>query len=260
MNRPGRPGAKHMDRPSPLADLLRDARSAVAFTGAGMSTESGIPDFRSPGGIWTRHRPVEYQEFLTSREARVRYWRLRVELWEQFADAPPNEGHRALAAMERRGLLRGVITQNIDGLHQAAGSSRVLEIHGTARAVGCLGCEAEYDPADVVARVKAGQEHPECTRCGAPLKSRTVSFGQMLPQDVLEEAQAWAQEADVFLAMGSSLTVEPAASLPALAVHAGSRLIIVNRDPTPLDAVAAAVVREPIGAALASAARALGLT
>jgi NAD-dependent deacetylase len=226
--------------------LVADARSAVAFTGAGMSTASGVPDFRSPGGIWSRYKPVPFPEFVASREARVEYWRYKKETYDDFARARPNAGHRALAALEDAGRLRGVVTQNIDGLHQDAGSRFVLELHGTNRRVTCLRCKAERPAAEIQALLVAGCEEPACERCGGILKAATVSFGQPLPQDVLLASFSVASSSDVMLVLGSSLVVHPAASIPAAAAEAGARLVIVNREPTPLDGLADVVVRGPL--------------
>jgi NAD-dependent deacetylase len=233
-----------------LARWLTEARFAVAFTGAGISTESGIPDFRSPGGVWSQFAPIYYQEFVASREARVRYWQQRMRMYREFAGAQPNDGHRALARLEEMGRLQAVITQNIDGLHQLAGSRRVVELHGTARVVACIRCGKEWLPEEVHARVEAGDAAPDCDACGAPLKSRTISFGQALPEREVNESAALARQADLFLAIGSSLVVEPAASIPRLARGNGARLVIINRTDTPLDALAAMVIRSPIGATL----------
>lgn len=249
-----------------LGLLLRVSRCTVAFTGAGISTESGIPDFRSPGGVWTRHKPVYYHEFVQSREARARYWKMRMEAYRDFAGAQPNVGHVALAEMERAGGLRGVITQNIDGLHQIAGSRNVIEIHGTARRVGCIRCGAECTPEEAHARVVAGEEAPDCEECGAPLKAKTISFGQQMPAREMELAQELAVasggenggEPGVFLAIGSSLVVEPAASIPRIAREHGARLVIINATETPLDDLAELIIREPIGATMSEALRLLG--
>ena len=177
-----------MDAIQELASSVEGARSGIAFTGAVISTESGIPDFRSPGGVWSKHKPVYYDEFLASREARVRYWKMRVQMHREFGDAKPNDGHRAIARFEQLGNLAAVVTQNIDGLHQAAGSRRVIELHGTALGIECIGCHKEWTPAEVLARVEAGDEAPDCEECGQPLKSKTVSFGQPMPQREMEEA------------------------------------------------------------------------
>jgi NAD-dependent deacetylase len=233
-----------------IAGWLRDARVTVAFTGAGISTESGIPDFRSPGGVWSKTQPVYFDEFLRSAEARYEYWRQKAEAHKDFVAAEPNAAHRVLASWESAGKLCGVITQNIDGLHQLAGSHRVLELHGTAREISCLGCTARFDADEKVKQFAATDRVPECPKCGGLMKHATISFGQQLPVAVLEQSAAWAQEADVFLAMGSSLVVHPAAGLPQLAKHSGARLVIINRDPTPLDAVADAVIHAGLGTTL----------
>lgn len=233
-----------------LADLLGNARSGLVFSGAGISTESGIPDFRSPGGIWSKASPVLFDDFLQSRHERVRYWQQRRQLHSEFANARPNEGHRAVAELERLGKIMAVVTQNIDGLHQDAGSQRVLELHGTSRVVSCVQCGKEWSPESVLARIDAGEEAPECDVCGGPLKSKTISFGQPMPGDVMAEASQLCGEADVCLAVGSSLCVEPAASLPRLAKHYGATLIILNNTATPLDGIAKLVLHEPIGPTL----------
>lgn len=236
-----------MDSIERLAELLGKAVAGIAFTGAGISTESGIPDFRSPGGVWSRHKMVMYDEFVASREARVRYWTMRVQLYREFGRAEPNDGHRALARLEELGKIVAVVTQNIDGLHQEAGSKRVIELHGTARVVGCIGCGKEWPPAEVLKRVEEGDEAPDCDECGAPLKSKTISFGQAMPIEAMETATRLSAEADVYLAIGSSLVVEPAASLPRLAKSKGATLVIINKTETPLDHLADVVIREPIG-------------
>jgi NAD-dependent deacetylase len=236
-----------------LAGLISAARRGVVFTGAGVSTESGIADFRSPGGIWSRHQPVMYDEFLASRQARVRYWKMRIELHRELANAEPNDGHRVIARLEQLGKIVAVVTQNIDGLHQAAGSRRVVELHGTARVVACVGCGKEWPPEEILARVLAGDDAPDCNQCGQPLKSRTISFGQAMPQAELSEAVRLSEQADLFLALGSSLVVEPAASLPALAKKSGATLVIINKSETPLDEWADLVMHEPIGRTMVAA-------
>ena len=177
-----------MDVINQLADLLASATSGVAFTGAGISTESGLSDFRSPGGIWARHQPVLYEDFVASREARVRYWEMRKLLYPEIAAAKPNDGHLALTELEKAGRIVAVVTQNIDGLHQDAGSRRVIELHGTARVVACIGCAKEWPPEQIVARIDAGDDAPNCDECGAPLKSKTISFGQAMPAQEMMEA------------------------------------------------------------------------
>ena len=233
-----------------VAQWLCEAGSAVAFTGAGISTESGIPDFRSPGGVWSKSQPVMYDDFLRSAEARREYWRQKCESHADFSAARPNAGHGALARWEEAGLLWGVITQNIDGLHQDAGSRNVLELHGTSRAIECLECHRRYDPGPLVKEFLATGAVPACDACGGLLKHATISFGQALPPEVLEEAARRSRECGLFLAIGSSLVVEPAASLPRLAHAAGAKLVIVNRDPTGLDGQADLVLRGSIGSVL----------
>lgn len=236
--------SQNVDR---LSHWIRDARSAVCFTGAGISTESGIPDFRSPGGVWARTTPVQFQDFLESADARAEYWRQKTESHVDMADAQPNIAHRTLGDWERRGWLRGVITQNIDGLHQSGGSRQVLELHGTAREVSCLDC-GWRDVADgwVAAFADSGQV-PACPECQGLIKHATISFGQSLDSDVLREASQWSHDADLYIVLGSSLVVHPAASLPTLAKQHGATLVIVNREPTPLDSLADMVINESIG-------------
>ena len=230
-----------------VAGWLRQARHAVAFTGAGISTESGIPDFRSPGGIWSQSQPVLFEDFLARAEARHEYWRQKCRAHADFASAEPNDGHRVLARWEARGWLGGLITQNIDGLHQAAGSRNVLELHGTARAIACLSCAARFDPGPLVQQFLETDAVPECPECGGLLKHATISFGQSLPAEVLQEAVDRSRRCDLFLAIGSSLVVEPAASLPRLAGSSGARLVIINREPTGQDDLAEVVLRAGIG-------------
>jgi NAD-dependent protein deacetylase/lipoamidase len=233
-----------------VAHWLATSRSAVVLTGAGVSTESGIPDFRSPGGVWSKYRTVFFDEFMASADGRYEYWRQKCEMHREFGPAQPNAGHQVLARWEAAGRIRGVITQNIDGLHQMAGSQRVLELHGTARQAGCLDCLARYDIEPLVAKFMAEDSVPVCPNCGGRLKHATISFGQRLPSDVLMEATRWSRESDLMFAIGSSLVVTPAADLPRIANERGARLVIVNRDPTPLDAIADAILRGSIGETL----------
>jgi NAD-dependent deacetylase len=233
-----------------VAGWLAEARAAVVFTGAGVSTESGIPDFRSPGGVWSRRQPILFDEYLRDPEARLEYWRQRAETHAQFSSAQPNVAHRTFARWEEAGRVRGIITQNIDGLHQLAGSRHVLELHGTARQVACLECGARYNAEDMLDEFQKSQTVPRCARCGGLTKHATISFGQSLSPDVLRTAIRWARDADLFLAIGSSLVVTPAAELPALAKESGARLVIINREPTPLDGMADAAIRGTIGAVI----------
>lgn len=233
-----------------VADWLTNAQTAVAFTGAGISTESGIPDFRSPGGVWSKTQPVYFDDFLRSAAARVEYWRQKAAAHADFGSAQPNRGHQVLAKWERTGRIQGVITQNIDGLHQQAGSHTVLELHGTARFVVCLDCQERYETGEMVARFLQAQQPPACSRCGGITKHATVSFGQSLPADILERSLTMSRGADLFLAMGSSLQVQPAASLPLVARESSARVVIINRDATPCDELADVVIHESIGATL----------
>lgn len=238
-----------------LATWLRELSSTVIFTGAGVSTQSGIPDFRSPGGVWSKYRTVYYDEFMASADARHEYWHQRAESHRDFAAAEPNTGHRVIAEWQQRGLVRGVVTQNIDSLHQLAGSENVLELHGTAREILCQDCAARFDAAPLVAEFLRTDCVPKCEQCSSDrLKHATISFGQSLPTDVLDEAAQWCREADLLLAIGSSLVVSPAADLPALTKRSGGRLAIINRDETPLDSLADLVVNDSIGEVLAAVA------
>ena len=241
-----------------LAAMLRNAEHAVAFTGAGISTESGIPDFRSPGGVWSKNTPVLYQNFLADPAERRRYWRMRTESMQTMLYAQPNAGHEVLARLEDDGRIVALITQNIDELHQRAGSRRVLELHGTAMTVSCLSCDKRWPAAVIQERVAEGDEEPVCDECSGILKSMTISFGQAMPEDVMRDAKSLAQDCDLFVAIGSSLVVQPAAALPAIARTCGARLVIINRDPTPLDDMADIVIRAPIGATLSAVVERLG--
>jgi len=230
------------------------ATSIVALTGAGISTESGIPDFRGPQGVWTRDPKAErlsnIHHYMTDPEVRKLSWRGRLEhpAWH----AQPNGGHRALVALERRGTLRALVTQNIDGLHQLAGHSpsKIVEVHGTMRDVMCMACGWRGPAGPVLERVRSGEADPACAACGGILKSATISFGQPLVPEVIAAAIRAAEEADLLLAIGTSLQVYPVASLVPLAKAAGARVVIVNAEPTPFDQIADAVIRSPIGDAL----------
>ena len=248
-----------MDQLAAAVERLRTARSIVVFSGAGISTDSGIPDFRSPGGIWARYDPrqFEFSRYLADPEVRKRSWQMRREL--HAVRARPNAAHGACAALARAGRLAGVITQNIDGLHQDAGldPGMVVEIHGTSRFVTCLACDDRLPMGAVLARVDAGEEDPPCQRCGGILKAATVSFGQPLPPAAWARAERLARDCDAFLAVGSSLVVYPAAELPVIAKEGGAVLVIINREPTPLDPLADAVLHGEAGRLLPAIAAAL---
>ncbi len=252
---------------TPLADALAASSRAVAFSGAGISTESGIPDFRSPGGVWTRYNPGDFTfaKYVADPDVRRRAWRMRREFWA--SDHQPNSAHRALADLEQAGRLHGVITQNIDGLHQAAGSRRVVELHGTSREVMCVGVAPRVGTPDgcgwrgptrwAFEALDMGVEDPPCPACGGIVKSATVSFGQNLFPGVIEEATALVEGSDLLIAVGSSLQVYPAAGLPELAASSGIPVVIVNDEPTPLDHLARAVVRGRAGSVLPPAVHAV---
>jgi NAD-dependent deacetylase len=237
-----------------LGDFIAAARTIVPFTGAGISTECGIPDFRSPGGLWTRNAPVYFDEFIASQAARNECWRGRFALEDAFGQAAPGRGHRALASLWRQGKSPGVITQNIDNLHQASGidDSCVVELHGNTTYAVCLDCGTRYELDWVRERFEAsGGEAPCCPRCGGFVKSATVSFGQAMPAEAMRRAEEMTLAADLFLAIGSSLVVWPAAGFPLMAKQNGARLVILNRDPTEFDSIADLVIRHDIGDVLA---------
>ncbi|MFI5673849.1 SIR2 family NAD-dependent protein deacylase [Streptomyces cellulosae] len=232
------------------------------LSGAGISTDSGIPDYRGPNGLWRRdpeaEKLVTYEYYMGDPEIRRRSWRMRRE--NRTLQAEPNAAHRAVAGLERSGVPVRVITQNVDGLHQLAGmpTRKVLELHGSARSVVCTGCHARGPMADALARVEAGEEDPPCLECGGILKSATVMFGEPLDPVVLGEALAISKACQVFIAVGSSLQVQPAAGLAGVAADHGARLIVVNAEPTPYDERADEVIREPIGTALPKVLRDIG--
>ncbi len=236
---------------SEIASWLRDASRVVVLTGAGISTESGIPDFRGPQGVWTRNPEAEkmatIQYYMSDPEIRKRAWRTRTD-HEAWA-AQPNAGHVALAELERKGRLHTLVTQNVDGLHQAAGSSneRIVEIHGTMRVVMCMSCGERAPMERALDRVRNGEEDPPCRTCGGILKSATISFGQNLVPEDLDRSYGAAAGADLFLAVGTSLVVYPVADLPRVALEAGARLVILNAEETPYDRLAAAVIRDRLG-------------
>jgi NAD-dependent deacetylase len=237
---------------SRLLDMIGAARVVVPFTGAGISTECGIPDFRSPGGLWTKNKPIPFDEFLASQEARNESWRRRFAMADQFGDARPGRGHRALASLHHAGKVPAVITQNIDNLHQASGfsSQHVVELHGNTTFATCLECSARYELGWVRAKMdQANGCAPDCD-CGGFIKTATISFGQAMPDAAMQRAQDLALACDLFLAIGSSLQVWPAAGFPLMAKRNGSTLVIINREPTEFDAVADLVVRQDIGTVL----------
>jgi NAD-dependent deacetylase len=244
-----------MDELETLRGIIAGSQRIVAFTGAGISTESGIPDFRSPGGIWTRMKPIEFADFLASEEARRESWRRKFASEATMRDARPNAGHRALARLHEQGRLPAVITQNIDGLHQASGipDGHVIELHGNGTYAACLQCRRRYELDWVREIFSADERLPVCGSCGGMIKTATISFGQAMPEEAMERAHEATQRADLFIVLGSSLVVYPAASFPVLAKRNGARLVIVNRDPTEQDPVADLVVHAEIGPTLSRA-------
>ena len=236
-----------------LGDMIAAASTIIPFTGAGISTECGIPDFRSPGGIWTKMQPIPFDAFLASREMRDEAWRRRFAMADEFGGAQPGRGHRALASLYRAGKAPGVITQNIDNLHQASGiaAKHVVELHGNTTYATCLDCAERYDLAWVRRRFEeAGGRAPDCG-CGGYIKTATVSFGQAMPEAAMRRAEELTLGCDLFLSIGSSLVVWPAAGFPLMAKRNGARLAIINRDPTEFDDIADLVVRDDIGSVLA---------
>jgi len=232
-----------------LTSLLRASQRAVIFTGAGMSTESGIPDFRSPGGIWTKMMPVEFQDYIADPEARRVSWQRRFEMEETWNKVQPNDGHRAVAELVDMGKVSHVITQNIDALHQAGGvpEDRVIELHGNTRYAKCLDCGLRVEIPDIRTHFEAHGEGPACAACGGIVKTATISFGQPMPEDEMTRAEAASLACDLMLVLGSSLAVYPAAGFPLLAKQGGARLAILNRDPTPQDRYADLTVHGEIG-------------
>jgi NAD-dependent deacetylase len=240
-----------LDRVADLAAALRGASDVVVLTGAGISTESGIPDFRGPNGIWTKNpraeRMATLQYYMGDRQVRIDTWKARLE--HPGWTAKPNPGHIALAELGRKRKVTTLVTQNVDGLHQLAGTppDQLIEIHGTMREVMCMSCNERAPMERALERVRAGEEDPPCRTCGGILKSATISFGQNLVPDDLHRAQQAASSCDVMLAVGTSLAVYPVAYLPQIALDNGARLGIVNAEPTPLDGLASWIFREPIG-------------
>jgi NAD-dependent deacetylase len=253
-----KPARSPADPIAALVALARPARRIVALTGAGISTESGIPDYRGPGGVWERNDPPTLNDFRQSEETRRRYWAERRQSYPRLRDAEPNAGHLALARLQTAGHVSHVITQNIDGLHQKAGSDpeRTIELHGTAHRVRCLDCGTTWPAEEIQARL-VREPYPLCERCGGMLRSATVLFGEALPDEPLRRAVAAAHACDMMLVVGSSLVVQPAARIPELAAAAGARFAIVNNEPTPLDDLADVVVHAGAGAVLTDLAAAL---
>lgn len=238
-----------------LRSLMAASRRVVVFTGAGISTESGIPDFRSPGGVWSRHKPVYFDDFMASEAKRREYWRLKFMLDRDIREAKPNAGHLAVARLVRSGKAGHVITQNVDGLHQSSGIpvEQVIELHGNTTYAACLDCGRRFELGPIRTAFERDETLPVCDRCGGIVKAATISFGQAMPPEAMRRAEEATLACDLFLAVGSSLVVYPASGFPELARHNGARLVILNRDPTPLDPLADLVLNTEIGPTLSAA-------
>ena len=234
------------------AELMQQAQRIVVLTGAGISTESGIPDFRSPGSPWEKNPPTSYRDFLDKPEARQQYWQTRRNLSAQVKTAQPNAAHLALAKLERIGKISGILTQNFDGLHQDAGNNpeHIVELHGTSRFAGCTLCGKRSSMDDLQQRIDAGEVDPRCDECGGLLKAATILFGQRVPDAELTRAKQLTELCNLFLVIGSSLKVIPAATLPRLALNRNVPLIIINLQPTTLDPAADVVIHEKAGIVL----------
>jgi len=239
-----------------IAELIVDSRRIVVFVGAGLSTESGIPDFRSPGGIWTKYDPQEFyfQRFLESETAREQYWQMATEMYKSMKNAKPNQAHLAIAELEKLGKLDCLITQNIDSLHFRAGNSpdKVLELHGNAMHVTCLACHKSYERDEIQMRIADGDKAPRCNTCKGFLKPATISFGQSMPVAETQAAYERSAACDFFIVIGSSLVVQPAAQMPVIAKQNGAQLAIINRDETPYDPIADYVVHAQASLIMAS--------
>ena len=250
-------GRKDEAGPKALAALLRSSRRAVVFTGAGVSTESGIPDFRSPGGIWTKMMPIYFDEYVRSAEVRRESWRRRFDMEGTWTTVRPNAGHMAVSDLVKRGIVSHVITQNIDNLHQDSGvpSEKVIELHGNTRYAKCLDCGARVEIVDIRKHFDQHGEPPDCLFCGGIVKTATISFGQAMPEDEMDRANRATLGCDLFLVLGSSLVVYPAAGFPLLAKRSGAKLAIVNREPTEQDEFADLVLHDEIGPTMTAAMR-----
>ncbi len=238
-----------MNERDELRQLVTECQRAVIFTGAGMSTESGIPDFRSPGGLWTNNMPIYFDDFVRSADMRREAWKRKFAMEESFAGARPSRGHMAISHLVRIGRVSHVITQNIDNLHQESGipEDNIIELHGNGSYAKCLSCDRRYENDWVRQQFEATGDGPNCTACDGLIKSATISFGQAMPEQEMNRAEEATLACDLFIAMGSSLVVFPAAGFPILAKRNGARLVIVNREPTDIDDMADLVLHDEIG-------------
>jgi NAD-dependent deacetylase len=235
-----------------LRSMIDECKQGVVFTGAGISTESGIPDFRSPGGIWTKYQPINFQDFIASEEMRKEAWRRKFATSEIMDKAKPNTGHLAIAKLVQIGKVASIITQNIDGLHQLSGvpDESVIELHGNATYASCLECKKRYEFDTIEAEFLKDETLPICDQCNGIIKTATISFGQAMPVDEMQAAKEEAMNCDLFIAIGSSLVVYPAAGFPELAKRNGAKLVIINREPTGVDGIADLVLNTEIGETL----------
>ena len=242
-----------------IAAKIKQRGKNIVFTGAGISTESGIPDYRSQGGIWDKFRPVYFDEFMSSRESREEYWRKWKELYKDITRAEPNAGHESIAKLNRMGLLSAVITQNVDGLHQASGlaDEKIIELHGNTRRIRCMTCRKITPTEEIQERLDSGDPAPDC-KCGGYLKPDTISFGQAMPVVEVEKATALSQTCDFFLVVGSTLLVQPAAHMPIYAKQNGAFLAIVNLSETPCDNMCDVLIRDKAGEVLQRIVEAVG--
>jgi len=236
------------------ATIIAESQKILVFAGAGLSTESGIPDFRSPGGVWDKYDPSDFyfQKFMSNETSREKYWKMSTEFYETMKDAAPNRAHMAIKTLENKEKLLAVVTQNVDNLHHKAGNSpeKIIEVHGNAFSVSCLSCGKKYSRAEIHDRLLSGVKVPYCDSCSGILKPDTIAFGQAMPEDKMSLAIMHANHCDLCIVTGTSLVVQPAASIPVHALRSGARLIIINRDPTPLDGRADLVVHGSVSQAL----------
>lgn len=231
-------------------EFIKNSTYTVALTGAGISTESGIPDFRSPGGLWQRFKMITFDEFIINRQARQEFWEMKKELLPELLNAKPNEAHYALTKLEKMGLLKYIITQNIDGLHQLAGSKQVIEIHGNNREALCIDCGRFYKIEEIIEFLKEDIADVRCSNCGGVIKPKIIFFGESMPEREFNLAQTASSQCHLMLVVGTSLQVYPAAGLPQLAYHSGTKLIFINQTETPMDELADVVIHEKAGKAL----------
>lgn len=232
------------------AEMIKTAQKILVFSGAGLSTESGIPDFRSPGGLWDKYDPNDfyYQKIISDERARIKYWEMIKNLYAILQNAEPNSAHLAIKALEDKGKLLAVVTQNIDGLHRMAGNSpeKIIEVHGTVATISCLSCGRQYGKDEIISRLHAGMKVPTCYDCSGILKPDSISFGQAMPEDKMSQAIMHAQDCDLCIVLGSSLVVFPAASIPQYAAQGEAKMMIINRDPTFLDSQADLVIHDSV--------------